>query len=50
MNEASLKPVIDTLENLFSMFNNRFYNGELQTPRYNRKPRHNNRNRKKVRK
>ena len=32
MNEASLKPVIDTLENLFSMFNNRFYNGELQTP------------------
>lgn len=32
MSEASLKPVIEKLENLFSKFNERFYNGELQTP------------------
>ena len=32
MKEASLKPVIEKLENLFSKFNEKFYNGELQTP------------------
>lgn len=32
MSETSLKPVIDKLENLFSKFNEKFYNGELQTP------------------
>jgi len=32
MNETSLKPVIEKLENLFSTFNQKFYNGELQTP------------------
>ena len=32
MAERSLKPVIEKLEKLFSMFNQRFYNGELQTP------------------
>ena len=32
MKEASLKPVIDKLENLFSKFNEKFYNGELQAP------------------
>ena len=30
MSETSLKPVIDKLENLFSKFNEKFYNGELQ--------------------
>lgn len=30
--ETSLKPVIEKLENLFSKFNEKFYNGELQTP------------------
>lgn len=32
MAELSLKPVIEKLEKLFSMFNQRFYNGELQIP------------------
>ena len=32
MNEQSLKPVIEKLEKLFSTFNKRFYNGELETP------------------
>lgn len=32
MSETSLKPVIDKLENLFSKFNEKFYNNELQTP------------------
>lgn len=32
MSETSLKPVIEKLENLFSKFNEKFYNGELQTP------------------
>lgn len=32
MNEQSLKPIIEKLETLFSMFNSKFYNGELQTP------------------
>jgi hypothetical protein len=31
-NKASLQQVIEKLENLFSMFNDHFYNGELQTP------------------
>lgn len=30
MSETSLKPVIDKLENLFSKFNEKFYDGELQ--------------------
>ena len=30
MKETSLKPVIEKLENLFSKFNEKFYNGELQ--------------------
>lgn len=29
MSETSLKPVIEKLENLFSKFNEKFYNGEL---------------------
>lgn len=29
MKETSLKPVIEKLENLFSKFNEKFYNGEL---------------------
>ena len=32
MKETSLKPVIEKLENLFSKFNEKFYNGELQAP------------------
>lgn len=32
MGETSLKPVIEKLESLFSKFNNKFYNGELQSP------------------
>lgn len=32
MQNSSLKPVIEKLENLFSSLNNRFYNGELQKP------------------
>lgn len=32
MSETSLKPVIEKLENLFSKFNQEFYNGELQKP------------------
>lgn len=32
MNEQSLKPIIDKLEKLFSKFNEKFYNGELQKP------------------
>lgn len=32
MSEQSLKPIIGKLENLFSKFNQKFYNGELQTP------------------
>lgn len=32
MKETSLKPVIEKLENLFSKFNEKFYNNELQTP------------------
>lgn len=32
MSEQSLKPIIDKLENLFSKFNERFYNGELEKP------------------
>lgn len=32
MKETSLKPVIEKLESLFSKFNEKFYNGELQTP------------------
>ena len=41
MSETSLKPVIDKLENLFSKFNEKFYNGELQTPIITVSPRHN---------
>ncbi|MFA9375562.1 MAG: SprT-like domain-containing protein [Lachnotalea sp.] len=32
MNEQSLKPVIEKLEKLFSSFNTKFYNGELEKP------------------
>lgn len=32
MSATSLKPVIEKLESLFSSFNQKFYNGELQTP------------------
>lgn len=32
MSEQSLKPIIDKLENLFSKFNQQFYNGELEKP------------------
>ena len=32
MSEQSLKPVLEQLESLFSRFNERFYNGELQRP------------------
>ena len=32
MKETSLKPVIEKLESLFSKFNEKFYNNELQTP------------------
>ena len=32
MKETSLKPVIEKLESLFSKFNEKFYNTELQTP------------------
>lgn len=32
MSETSLKPVIDKLEGLFSKFNEKFYNNELQFP------------------
>lgn len=32
MSEQSLKPVIEKLESLFSKFNERFYDGELQKP------------------
>lgn len=32
MNEQSLKPVLEQLESLFSSFNGKFYNGELQRP------------------
>lgn len=38
MSETSLKPVIDKLENLFSKFNEKFYNGELHTIRNTKKP------------
>ena len=31
-NSASLKTVIEKLESLFSKFNERFYEGELQKP------------------
>ena len=31
MKETSLKPVIEKLESLFSKFNEKFYNNELQT-------------------
>lgn len=41
MKETSLKPVIEKLESLFSKFNEKFYNNELQTPRYHGKPGHN---------
>lgn len=41
MSETSLKPVIEKLEDLFSKFNSKFYNGELQTPIINSKPGHN---------
>ena len=41
MKETSLKPVIEKLESLFSKFNEKFYNNELQTPRYHSKPGHN---------
>ena len=32
MSTTSLKPIIGKLESLFSSFNQKFYNGELQTP------------------
>ncbi len=32
MSETSLKPVIEKLESLFSKFNEKFYNDELQAP------------------
>lgn len=32
MSATSLKPVIEKLESLFSSFNQKFYNSELQTP------------------
>lgn len=32
MNEVSLKPVIEELENLFSKFNTRFFDGGLEKP------------------
>ena len=32
MDEQSLKPVIENLEDLFSKFNKKFYNNELQKP------------------
>lgn len=32
MSATSLKPVIEKLESLFSSFNQKFYNGELQIP------------------
>lgn len=32
MDNASLKPVITELESLFSKFNTRFFNDELQKP------------------
>lgn len=32
MNKQSLKPIIEKLESLFSKFNDKFYNGELQQP------------------
>lgn len=32
MKEKSLKPIIERLEKLFSMFNKKFYNGTLQRP------------------
>ena len=32
MNEVSLKPVIEELENLFSKFNARFFDGGLEKP------------------
>lgn len=32
MKEASLKPVIEELESLFSIFNKRFFNGALEKP------------------
>lgn len=32
MKETSLKPVIENLESLFSKFNEKFYNNELQAP------------------
>lgn len=32
MKETSLKPVIENFENLFSKFNEKFYNDELQAP------------------
>ena len=43
MTSASVKPVIGELESLFSKFNEKFYNNELQTPRYHGKPGHNKR-------
>ena len=33
MNEVSLKPVIEELENLFSKFNARFFADKLEKPR-----------------
>lgn len=32
MNDVSLKAIIEKFENLFSIFNKKFYNNELQTP------------------
>lgn len=32
MSDVTLKPVIEKLESLFSTFNKRFYNGELEKP------------------
>ena len=32
MNKQSLKPIIEKLESLFSKFNEKFFNNELQTP------------------
>lgn len=32
MNKQSLQPIIEKLESLFSKFNEKFYNNELQTP------------------
>lgn len=40
MNKVSLQQVIEKLENLFSKFNEHFYNGELQSPVITASPDH----------